>query len=53
MLAPRVGEDGLNLGSRGQVSEMSVLRTYVVLTMACTIGLAIVTAFMNTPPRNR
>ena len=34
------------------MSEMYVLRLYALMTMAFTIGLAIVTAFMNTP-RNR
>ena len=45
--------DGLNLGTRGQVREMSVLRLYALLTIGFTVGLAIMTAFMNTPPRNR
>ena len=49
----RRAEDGLNLGTRGQVSEMSVLRLYALLTIGFTVGLAIMTAFMNTPPRNR
>jgi len=29
------------------------LRLYALMTMACTIGLAILTVFMNTPPGNR
>jgi len=32
---------------------MFVLRLYALMTMACTIGLAILTVFMNTPPGNR
>lgn len=46
-------EDGLNLGTRGQVREMSVLRLYALLTIGFTVGLAIMTVFMNTPPRDR
>jgi hypothetical protein len=32
---------------------MYVLRLFALLTMGCMIGLAIMTALMNTPPRNR
>jgi hypothetical protein len=47
------GQSGLNLAVRGQTSGMFVLRLFALMTMAFTIGLAIVTAFMNTPPRSR
>ncbi len=52
-LDPDETRAGLNLCTRGQMSEMYLLRLFALLTMGCMIGLAILTAFMNTPPRRR